>query len=184
VRAFLDKRLMTPFYSSEPLPQSELVSGHVGRWYLLRPRLGDEPLAFRGGAYTLPDEAAFMDASLTRIVQDIVAPVQRSERKYRIFVRGGADQSPLTRPVEPAPIAEIKVLPRLAGNGYGAQPQMHRIGEPVRNEDLPVLRADWLRQQLSPHLSIVVPKADVAILDEPPGPGRGRAAEILMFVAW
>jgi hypothetical protein len=54
---------------------------------------------------------------------------------------------------------------------------------PVQNEDLPTLRADWLREIVRRVLGAVV-SGDIEILENPPRQEHRRTAEIVLFVEW
>ena len=54
---------------------------------------------------------------------------------------------------------------------------------PVQNEDLPTLKADWLREILRPALNAVV-SGDIDILENPPQQDHRRTAELVIFVEW
>jgi hypothetical protein len=53
----------------------------------------------------------------------------------------------------------------------------------AKNEDLPTLRADWLREIVRPVFGDVV-SGDIDILENPPQQKHGRTAELVLFVEW
>ena len=67
-------------------------------------------------------------------------------KRSRLFLRGGADSRRIAGATEIPDGYELLVLPLREGK-YRMDGQRMLPKEPVRNEDLPNLRADWLRQQ-------------------------------------
>jgi hypothetical protein len=183
LRELIGKRIVTPCYSIEPLEPRELVDGLPGSWYLIRLRITDAPLIFPDRQFRLPDTDAVVESART-LVSDFLGPVARTAGKHRIFVRGGADPRPVTKTTDEPDTAQLWVLPQLPRGTYAAKPEMRRVAKAVRNEDLPGLRADWLRRQLSRILPLGNSVGTVDILDDAPGPGRERTAELVLFVDW
>jgi hypothetical protein len=53
----------------------------------------------------------------------------------------------------------------------------------AKNDDLPTLRADWLREIVRSVLGDVV-SGDIDILENPPQQEHARTAELVLFVEW
>ena len=77
---------------------------------------------------------------------------------------------------------ELLILPRLSDGSYVSLPRRLRPAVPVRNEDLPNLRADWLRQNIEPVLPYG--SSDIHILENPPGADQERTVNLILYVEW
>ena len=58
-----------------------------------------------------------------------------------------------------------------------------RVTVPIQNDDLPTLRADWLREIVRPVLGDAL-SGDIDILENPPQQEHERTAELVLFVEW
>ena len=182
VRARLDKGAASSFYQVLPLGRRELVTGRRGHYYVLRPKIGEKPLRFPARQFRLASAGA-LQSSLRHLAEDIIAPLQRAGVTARLFARGSADSSRIAGPVETPDVASLAVLRRIPGGAYAAVPSQVHIDGAIRNEQLPVLRADWLRRQAGRAMPGDV-AADMAILSDPPGRGYERRAELVLYVEW
>jgi hypothetical protein len=110
---------------------------------------------------------------------DVLVPLSQAGKYWRLFVRGAADARRVAGPIS----RELSYLPRLPDGTHTSGPRGKRVTVLVQNEDLPTLRADWLREIVRPVLGAVV-SGDIDILENPPHQGHGRTAELVLFVEW
>jgi hypothetical protein len=183
VRRILENRLDTPFYTSQPLPQRTLVAGLSGSWYVVRLKLGDKPLTFADGQFRIPEAVQGVKESAQELRDGMLGLVRPVAKNTGLFLRGGADPRPLVRVAEPPDPRELLILPRQQDGNYARDPQRLHPAAPVRNEDLPILRADWLRQHIRPVL-LTQGSAEIEILENPPAPGQERTADLMLYVEW
>jgi hypothetical protein len=183
IRRKLDKHLDTKFYASQPLEQPELVAGCVGRWYVMRLQHGGKPFVFGDRQFRMPEAVDAIKTSLGQLQEKILGPARQRAKRVRLFLRGGADSRRVVGVTEVPDARELLFLPRLNDDSYDAVPRRLLPAEPVRNEDLPNLRADWLRQQI---LSVLpnVGSTDIDILENPPSPDHERTVDIVVYVEW
>ena len=182
VRQMLANRLDTSFYRSQLLEQRSLVAGLMGSWYDVRLRLGGKPFVFADGQFRIPDAVREVKESALQLQTDVLGPVAQVAKSMRLFVRGGADYRRLVSTPEVPEVQELLVLPRLSDGSYARVPRRLRPAAPVRNEDLPNLRADWLRQNIEPVLTHG--SADIQILENPPAVDQERTVELILYVEW
>jgi hypothetical protein len=81
-------------------------------------------------------------ASMAHLRDDVLVPLSQAGKYWRLFVRGTADARRVAGPVG----RELSYLPRLPDGTHASEPRGKRVTVPVQNEDLPTLRADWLRE--------------------------------------
>lgn len=182
LRAALDQGLETDCYLAQP--GRERVVGLAGSWYVLRLKSGGVPLRFDDGRFKIADnDLNKVRDCAGRLRDDIVERVARAAKGTRLFVRGEADARDIDGLVVQPESREFDVLPRRRDGSYVLEPQPQTVARPIRNEDLPVLRADWLRRLIEP-----VPRAgaatDIGILANAPGRGHERTAQFLLFADW
>lgn len=158
--------------------ERELISGKSGSWYVIRLLDGGKDWGFADRQFVLAD-ATEIKKSTVRLRDDVLAPLTQAGQNWRLFVRGSADVRPVAGPVR----RDLSYLPRLPDETYAQQPTSKQVSLPVRNEDLPTLRADWLREIVRPVLGSVA-MADIELFENPPRPGHGRTAELVLFVEW
>jgi regulator of replication initiation timing len=182
VRQMLANRLDTSFYMSQPLEQRALVAGLTGSWYVMRLRLGGKPFVFADGQFRISDAVQEVKESVLQLQTDVLGPIARVAKSTRLFLRGGADYRRLVSTPEVPEVQELLVLPRLSDGSYARIPRRLRPAVPVRNEDLPNLRADWLRQNIEPVLTYG--SADVQILENPPAADQERTVDLILYVEW
>jgi hypothetical protein len=184
-RVRLTRRIDTPFYILTPLDGPHLVSGEPGTWYRIRLKVDGMPFVFADRQFRALTAANALIASMERVIAEELAPIAELSSKRRLFLRGGADPRAVLGPAESPPNRELQVLPRLPEGTYASTPQPRLAGNPIRNEDLPSLRADWLREQIRPLLEpLHLATTDVGILDNPPAEGQERTAEVIWYVEW
>jgi hypothetical protein len=183
VRRILAYRLETPFYTSQPLEQHALVAGLIGSWYVLRLKLQGKPFIFTDGQFGMPDEvAAEVKESALQLQSGVLAAVEQAAKTTRLFLRGGADSRRLLGAREAPDARELFILPRLPDGNYRPDPQHVLTAVPINNEDLPNLRADWLRKRIQPVLSLG--PTDLMILENPPAAGQERTVDLILYVDW
>jgi len=180
----LDSRLDTPFYTSEPLEQRALVAGLTGSWYVMRLKLGNKPFVFADGRFRMPEAVPEVKGSAHELKNGVLALVGQMAKSTRLFLRGGADPRRLVRATDAPDTRELLILPRLPDGNYAMAPRRLIPAVPVHNEDLPNLRADWLRQQIRSVLLPTPGSADIEILDNPPAPGHERTVDLILFAEW
>jgi hypothetical protein len=180
IRDKLDGRVVTPFYTSEPLEQRALVAGLTGRWYVMRLKLDDKPFVFAARQFRMSDAVQQIKESVLHLRTEILDPVGQVAKSTRPFLRGGADALPVAGATEIPDTRELEVLPSLPGGTYESSPKNFSLPSPVRNDDLPSLRADWLRQHIRPILG----SADVELLENRPAPGQERTVDLILYVDW
>jgi Skp family chaperone for outer membrane proteins len=182
VRQMLANRLDTSFYISQLLEQRSLVAGLTGSWYVMRLRLGGKPFVFADGQFRISDAVQEVKESALQLQTEVLGPVAQAAKSTRLFLRGGADYRRLVSTPEVPEIQELLVLPRLSDGSYARVPRRLRPAAPVRNEDLPNLRADWLRQNIEPVLTYG--SADIQILENPPAADQERTVDLILYVDW
>jgi Skp family chaperone for outer membrane proteins len=182
VRQMLANRLDTSFYTSQLLEQRSLVAGLTASWYLMRLRLGGKPFIFADGQFRISDAVQKVKESALQLHTDVLGPVAQVAKSTRLFLRGGADNRRLVSTPEAPEVQELLVLPRLSDGSYARVPRRLHLAAPVRNEDLPNLRADWLRQNIEPVLTYG--SADIQILENPPAADQERTVDLILYVEW
>jgi hypothetical protein len=183
LRRKLDNHLDKKFYASQPLGQTELVAGRRGNWYVMRLQRGGKPFVFGDRQFRMPEAMQEIKESLLVLQEELLEPVKRVANRSDLFLRGGADSRRVAGATEVPDARELLVLPRSRDGNYEKTPRRLLPTEPVRNEDLPNLRADWLREQIRSVLP-TVGSADIEILENPPSPGHERTVDLILYVEW
>ena len=165
-----------PYYSTQE--ERELIPGRRGAWYVIRLLRGGKGWTFDDRQFVIAD-AIEIKASAARLRDDILIPLSQGGRHWRLFVRGSAD----VRRIAGSVGRELTFLPRLSDGTHSPEPRGKRVTVPVQNEELPTLRADWLREIVKPVLGVVA-TSEIEVLENPPQPGHGRTAELVLFVEW
>jgi len=153
-----------------------LIPGKRGAWYGVRLLQGGKDWSFADRQFVLADPTA-IKASAARLRDDVLRPLTQAGQRWQLFVRGAADPRPVAGPVG----RELVVLPRLPDGLYSPAPRAKQVTLPVQNEELPTLRADWLREIVRPVLG-EAGMGEIDILENPPQSGHGRTAEFVLFV--
>lgn len=183
-RQRLAVRLSTPRYVTEPLRAQELVSGLRGGWYVVRLEQQGRPLRFETRRFRKPEAAQDIAETARSLDRELIAPLKAAGLPVRLFLRGSADARGYTGTDElPDEGRVIDYLRRGRDGRFAAEPREQRAGRVVRNRELPNLRADWVREQITPTLGSVAGEG-IAILDNPPAPGRERTVELVLYVGW
>lgn len=164
------------YYVAEP--ESGLISGMEGTWYSVQLRQAGKSWNFDDRQFVLAD-AAEIKASVSRLRDDVLIPLSKSKTDWRLFVRGAADARPVSGPVA----REVAYLPRLPDGTHAPNSTPRRVPIVVQNQELPILRADWLREVIRPLLANST-TAEIEILENPPQPEHDRTAELVLWVNW
>ena len=165
-----------PFYATQE--ERELIPGRRGTWYVVRLLQGGRDWNFADRQFVLSDSTE-IKASMVHLRDDVLVPLSQAGKYWRLFVRGAADARRVAGPVG----RELSYLPRLPDGTHASEPRGKQVTVPVQNEDLPTLRADWLREIVRPALGAVV-SGDIDILENPPQQEHERTAELVLFVEW
>ena len=158
--------------------ERQLISGYKGNWYVVRLLQRSRPLTFADRQFVLTDASGIKD-SIVRLREDVLAQLPLTAKQWKVFVRGTADQRRVAGPVG----RELSYLPRLPSGTHESATKGKLVAVPVQNEDLPTLRADWLREIIRPVMGSLG-TADIEILENPPQQGQGRTAELVLYVEW
>jgi hypothetical protein len=165
------------FYATQEV--SELMPGKKGTWYVVRLLQGGRDWNFADRVFVLSDSTE-IKASMVHLRDNVLVPLSQAKKSWRLFVRGAADP----RRIGLGPVGrELFYLPRSRDGTYASEPKGKRVTVPIQNDDLPTLRADWLREIVRPVLDAVM-SVDIDILENPPQEKHGRTAELVLFVEW
>jgi hypothetical protein len=165
-----------PYYATQG--ERELIPGRRGTWYVVRLLQGGRDWNFADRQFVLSDSTE-IKASMVHLRDDVLVPLSQAGKYWRLFVRGAADARQVAGPVG----RELSYLPRLRDGTHASEPRGKWVTVPVQNEDLPTLRADWLRAIVRPALGAIV-SGDIDILENPPQPEHEKTAELVLFVEW
>lgn len=167
---------LRPFFLTQD--ERELVPGRKGSWHIVRLLMGGEEWRFADREFVLSD-AERLKASATQFRDEVLLPLDQVNTHWTLFVRGAADPRRVTGPTG----RDLYFLPRTPEGVHAALPKGKRVTIPIENDDLPILRADWLREIVGPVLGTRA-RGDIAILENSPRPGHGRTAELVLFIEW
>jgi hypothetical protein len=161
-------------YVLQPLSQSEIVRNLHGRWYAVK--LGPK-IEFGDRQFALADRDGRIRDAAEQLKRDVLDPLAKLQMGLRLFVRGSADDRPVSVRTESSGITEYRSLPGSIARGYQPIEQDQIVRQFITNDDLPNLRALSLSKVVSPALGV-----DVVMLHNVPGTGEGRSAELILFV--
>ena len=179
------RRIDTQDYSMTPYPETQLVSGLQGSWYVIRLKINDTAFAFRARQFRQSEAASALANSLNHLIEEELAPVAEVSITRRLFLRGCADPPDVSGPTERPDKRELAVLSRQSDGIYAARTTSRPVADPIRNADLPGLRAAWLGEQVRPMVQpLKLATTDLEILENPPAAGQERTAEIIFYVEW
>lgn len=164
------------FYATRA--ERELIPGRRGTWYVVRLLQDGREWSFPDRLFVLSDPAK-IKTSMAHLRDDVLDPLSKAGKHWRLFVRGAADARRVAGPVA----RELSYLPPLPDGTHASEPRVKRVIVSVQNEDLPTLRADWLRQIARQALGAIVSR-DIHILENPPRQEHGRTAELVLVVEW
>jgi hypothetical protein len=178
-------RLSTPSYDVEVYPDRELIGGRPGRYYVvdLKEAVSGVRYYFEGGRYTISRSSAEFRTSLNTFIADVLGKMEGNVR-YDLFVRGSADRKPYQGRFEPGfEYRQVRFLRSAGGDRYRNDTGERTLDSVVRNEDLPDLRATFIRNLVAESYPVkppivlegsVTPKLD----------NRDRNVELILFVDW
>lgn len=160
-------------------PERGLIAGRRGSWYVVRLLQGGAGWDFPDREFALADTQRIA-ASAARLREDVLRPLSKAGIEWRLYARGAADARPVAGPAG----REVSYHPLKPDGTYPPQAEARaRIPVRVQNDELPTLRADWLRQIVHPVIG-AAGATDIAILENPPRAGHGRKAELVLYVEW
>jgi hypothetical protein len=177
-----DSSFDTPFYTFQPLERS-LINGLTGSWYVVRLKIGGNPIVFADGKFRIPEAVQQVQDSALQLQKDVLIPIKQTAKSTRLFLRGGADSRRLLGATEEPDAREPGILRRLPDATYEADARCLPKAAHIRNVDLPNLRADWLRQQIR-HAVPALGSANIDILENPPSPDHDRTVDLVLYVEW
>jgi hypothetical protein len=165
-----------PFFAAQE--ERDLIPSRKGNWYVVRLQQDGRPLSFADRQFALSDSTEIRVA-VGRLRDEVLIPLSNVGKSWQLFVRGAADARRVVGPVG----QDLSYLPNLPNGTYASEPRGKRVSVPAQNEDLPTLRADWLRGIVRAALGTVLLR-DIDILENPPQPDHGRTAELVLLVEW
>lgn len=181
----MSTRLETKTYDVELYPDKELVGGRQGKYYVidLKEAANGIRYYFEGGKYSLARGSAEFRSSLNTFIGDVLKKMEGKVR-YDLFVRGSADSKPYQGRMEQGLSYQKIALLRHAGdNRYDSQPSELQLSSTVQNEDLPNLRAAFMRDVVAENYPVKRP----VILEgsvSPQSSDKDRNVELILFVDW
>jgi hypothetical protein len=186
----LRDRLATPLktnhYDVEPYPARELIGGRQGKYYAIDMKNADSGIRyfFEGGKYTLRTGTSEFRGSLNTFVADVLGRMEGNVR-YDLYVRGSADQKPYEGRMEPgSEYRQVSYLRALGPDRYAAEKIDAQFeGGIVRNNDLPNLRAAFMRDLVASNYPIKPPIILQGTVS-PKTDDRDRNVELILFVEW
>jgi hypothetical protein len=170
--------LSTKYYEANLLPSSEIVAGAVGKYLRVRfkGRASNKYIEFVCGRYELDDEVGFK-LGLHQLYADMVG-------EPRLFIRGTADARSCEGST-PGIAPKYKYIDVLyfdkERERYEPQARPKEVGNPVRNVDLPNLRAAYARELAKP----ILRRESVELLDgliANEEPGQARIVEFILLL--
>lgn len=178
-------RMTTPNYDVEAYPDRELIKGRLGRYYVvdMKNAMSGIRYYFEGGKYTLPRGSQEFRTSLNAFVSDILSKFEGQVR-YDLYVRGSADAKPYTGQFEAGhEIRSIKLVKSLGNDRYGRDMLERVIEGPVRNQDLPDLRAAFMQRIVAETYPLKPPTVLEGAVT-PNANDRDRNVELFLYVDW
>ncbi|MFZ4809039.1 MAG: hypothetical protein ACOYLQ_17440 [Hyphomicrobiaceae bacterium] len=168
-------------YDIYQLDKREVVTGLTGDWYIIRLKVRGKPIAFADRQFRIAELEPEMQ-QITRALQtDVLTPLGRHAGKVRLFTRGFADSRRVSGPTDPPGVRSLKVLEKRPDGTYAARPKSQDVPKSISNDDLPNLRAAWVKDQLARH---VTNAGEVLILANSPAPATERTVDVLLYVRW
>jgi hypothetical protein len=174
-------------YRVRPLPFPEWIKGKQGTYTEVGLIVQGKPLLFDPTEYKVPfSQSSRFDQSVSAFVKEIVWPLKDLKFPSTIYVRGSADK-PKFRPkiVDPKFAGSIRLVRALSPTQYSPVNDTITVavGETYVNEQLPALRANFLRWILAgPSYSV-----ESVMLDGTVEPKEGtelRNAVIVVYVEY
>lgn len=181
----MSTRLETKNYDVELYPERELVGGRQGKYYVidLKDAANGIRYYFEGGKYSLARGNAEFRSSLNAFIADVLKKIDGKVR-YDLFVRGSADAKPYQGRMERGLEYPSIALLRHAGNDrYASQPSELQLASTIKNEDLPNLRAAFMRDVVAENYPVKRPMVLEGAVSAKPN-DRDRNVELILFVDW
>lgn len=178
-------RMSTPSYDVEVYPDRELVGGRKGRYYVVDLKNAESGVRFffEGGRYTLSRADGEFRRSLNAFIGDVLGKLDGNVR-YDMFVRGSADRTPYEGRFEDGhQYRQIRYLRSAGGDKYLADQGERTLGSTVRNQDLPELRAMFLRKLVEDSYPVKPPIILEGVVSTKAN-SKDRNAELILFVDW
>jgi hypothetical protein len=202
LKAQLEKRHSKPLYTIEKQTDMQVGAGRIGSYYLIEllDPVAKTSIRFADGKYTLSGGDEAFETAFSEVVRDIISAFD-SHARYEFFIRAKADERRILNPSrlpDQGAFRVVRYLPRAECNRYLGNVSEQTLGDRVRNENLPILRAAYLRNLITTQLtglrrtSSEQPLATIlegVIAGQPNAVCKGDSdkplsAEILLFVDW
>jgi hypothetical protein len=140
-----------------PMPQSEYVKDNIGLYYSIDLKDSDSiVILFPAGEYSYMDNDWKFINSLGKVDETILSGILKNT-KYKIFIEGQADivgDKTFTRKFLPKhTYNRIEYYPTYKSNVaskffYDSNPTTKVLTEPLKNDNLPLLRASYLNEKI------------------------------------
>lgn len=177
--------LKTDDYEVEVLPDNEVVRGQKGRYYVIDLKNAESGLKFRfpGGQYTLARSDAAFRKALNKFVGDVAGKLESNVR-YGFFVRGSADSVPFRgRLLDDYKYEEVKYLKSVGAGRYQLGSTTRPINASIRNQDLPFLRARFLKDVVATTYPVTEPVVLEGTITDRKN-NEDRNVELILYVDW
>lgn len=175
----------TEDYDVEVLPDNELIGGQKGKYYVVDLKNAESGLKFQfpGGKYTLSRSNKSFRRALNAFTADVAGKMEGNVR-YGFFVRGSADSVPYRgRLIEGYEYREVNFLKAVGNGRYQLGAQTHDVPPAIRNNDLPFLRAQFLKEVVADTYPVKPPVIlEGAITDRKNN--EDRNVELILYVDW
>lgn len=137
------------------IPNSELVKGFKGRYYLidLTNAETNELIKFDIGKYVIDDfDKAFQEA-LADFGEEVIETIDKGYIDYRIFIKGSADilgdSNFTSKPDDIYKYNNVSFFPKYKGKSSFISEQIDiEIPTTIKNKHLPILRAKFIKEKL------------------------------------
>ncbi len=175
----------TENYDVQVYPDNQLVGGRKGKYYVVDIKDAASGIKFKfdAGRYSLARSSRSFRESLGTFMREVVTKLEGSVA-YNLYVRGSADAASYRGlPEKGYEFTGVTYLKAVDQGRYSSQSNRRDIGRTIRNEDLPFLRAEFLRSIVADVYPVKPPK----VLEGKVTRGvdaADRNAELIMFVEW
>lgn len=180
--------VQTDFYDLNIMPTNELVKNRRGRYYVVYLKDASQRARFRfpGGRYVIQDFETRFRRAMSSFVREVLAVIEGGA-DYEIFVRGSSSNSPMSRRRtlrEDFNFAQIGYLPKIAADRYAAlPPAVHTVPNAYTNDDLPFLRAAFMKDVVKRFYPLKEPKVLQSEVAQSAS-ATAQFAELILFVDW
>lgn len=175
----------TDDYNVEVFPDNEMIKGKKGSYYVidLKDAEGGAKFGFAAGKYTLDRSDKKFRKALSVFMRDVAEKLE-GNIDYQLMVRGSADAAAYRGlQNKDYQYREISYLPEVGEGRYLTTETVRQVEVKIVNEDLPFLRAKYLKELVGD----VYPTSVANILEgqiTSKVNKRDRNAELLLFVNW